>query len=56
MIVELILGPDIHRDLRGFCLFLIKLSFSTIGKKIRSTIMPCLHAYFFCNAPSLLPG
>jgi len=34
--VSLILGPDMHRDLRGFYLFIVKMLHSTIGKKIRS--------------------
>jgi hypothetical protein len=32
---SLILGLEVHQDLRGFCLFDIEMRLSTIGKKIR---------------------
>jgi hypothetical protein len=44
--ISLILGPDMHRDLRGFCLFNLY-AVSNISKKIRSNA-----AYLIDRCPS----
>ncbi len=46
-VFELILGPESIRDLRGFCLFIVRL-LSTIGKRIRSnTLSPASYLLFY---------